>query len=192
MNVMPLVLSLPLATACATSGYANLAAQDHPVPEPALAVVPTTAQVPETVVTEIKDGNGVRIGSEETIVGYHSVVNGFALHRGDQRVDEQDFYELARDRDGLDAVERARSRGMLMNRAGLALVIAGSAAAIAVPIALGRSAAPYAVGQWFVSFPVGLGLVMFGQRRFEDPILPAERAFQALGQAPEAWTARLH
>jgi len=180
-----------LVTGCASSNYAGLANVHHTLLEPALAVAPITDDVPDMRVTEVHDSNGALIGTEQTVIGYHKVVSGFALERGDTVIDEQDFYELARDRDGLDAVERARARGMRMNRTGLALIVASTVAAIAVPIAAGRGAAPYAVGQWFVAFPIGLGLTLFGQRPFDSKVLPVKRAFAAINQSPASWAARL-
>jgi hypothetical protein len=186
MNALSAVIVL--LASCATDHYAALAHRDSR-PEK-LAVVPTVEQVPKTRVTEIRDANGATVGTAETIVGYRNVISGFSLERGGVDVDEQDFYELARDRDGLDAVARARAKGMWMNRTGLALIVAGTAAAIAVPIVVGREAAPYAVGQWFLSFPIGMGLALFGQRPFDHAVLPATRAFAAIGQPPADWATR--
>jgi hypothetical protein len=195
ISMLRLFLSLGVAisaiTGCATSHYAGLARGAGAEPATDLAVEPVTTQVPRTRVTEVRDSNGALVGTEETVLGYREVVSGFALKRGGAAIDEQDFYELARDRDGLDAVARARARGMAMNRTGLALIVASTVAAIAVPIAAGRGTAPYAVGQWFVAFPIGLGLTLFGQRPFDDKVLPVGRAFSALGQSPEPWAARL-
>jgi len=191
MTTLSLALAISTLAGCATSHYAGLARDHVTVPVGALRVAPELTSVPNTRVTEVRDNTGALLGTEETVVGYRKVVTGFTLNRGDTTIDEQDFYELARDRDGLDAVARARARGMRMNRAGIALMIAGTAAAIALPIAAGRGAAPYAVGQWFLSFPIGLGLTLFGQRPFDNKVLPVDRAFGALGHAPEPWAAEL-
>lgn len=190
MTTLSLALAISTLAGCATSHYAGLARDHVTVPVGALRVAPELTSVPNTRVTEVRDNTGALLGTEETVVGYRKVVTGFTLNRGDTTIDEQDFYELARDRDGLDAVARARARGMRMNR-GIALMIAGTAAAIALPIAAGRGAAPYAVGQWFLSFPIGLGLTLFGQRPFDNKVLPVDRAFGALGHAPEPWAAEL-
>ncbi len=188
-RLFPFVV-VSVLSACATSRYAGLA---HGQPEPAsdLSVAPVTEQVPQLRVTELEDAAGVSVGREVTVVGYRTVVAGFSLRKGNENIDEQDYYELARDRDGLDAVERARARGKIMNRTGIALVIAGTASAIAAPIVLGRGAAPYAVGQWFLTFPVGLALTMFGKRPFERHVLPVTRAFGAIDRAPEPWATNL-
>jgi len=185
---------LAIISACASSHYQGLAKHARTLPDPALAVVPVEEQVANTVVTQFKDDGGANIGTAETVTGYRTIITGFALKRGADTIDEQDYYELAQDRDGADRIERARSRGKLMNRAGFALMIASTATAIAVPIALGMNgsvAKSIAVGQWFVSFPVGLGLAIFGARRFDHHLLSAARAFGALGKAPPHWAAEL-
>jgi len=183
------ILLVCLISGCASNRYAGLA--HHAAAPASLAVTPATEQVPQTRVTEYRDEGGRSVGSAETIVGYRTVVTGFLLKRGDAVIDEQDYYELAGDRDAVDLVKRARARGRLMNTAGIATLIAGTAAAIAVPIVVGRSAAPYAVTQWFVSFPVGLALTLFGKARFEKHQLPVTRAFAAIGRAPAPWAEQL-
>ncbi|MDX2088017.1 MAG: hypothetical protein SFX73_09210 [Kofleriaceae bacterium] len=190
--VCPLIIPvslLVLTFGCASSSYAGLARRGALPAE--LEIAATTTRVPETVVTEIKNNVGQRVATEETVVGYRDVISGFSLKYAGKQVDEQDFYELAADRDGVDAVERARARGKVMHRAGLFLLAAGSAAAIAVPIAVGSKAAPYAVGQWFLTFPVGLALTVFGARPFSEKVLPARRAFGAIGHEVPEWAEQM-
>ena len=43
------------------------------------------------------------------------------------------------------------------------------------------------MGQWFLTFPVGLGLFMFGNRRIDHHALDGATAFKAIGQALAAW-----
>ena len=192
MKLSRTVTTLFLVTACASSDYAGLAHHATTLPDPTLQVTANVVDVPDTTVTHYKDESGANLGTAETVTGYHSEITGFSLRRGKELIDEQDFYELAKDRDGYDAVSRARSRGMVMNRLGFALVIAGTAAAIAVPVAGAPSLAKsVAVGQWFVSFPIGLALAIVGEHKFSHPILKAARAFTAIGQTPPSWAARL-
>lgn len=183
------VLPLLLAFGCASSNYAGLARRGASPAE--LEIVPTTSRVPDTVITEIKNDVGQRIATEETIVGWYDKVTGFSLQHAGKQIDEQDFYELAGDRNGVDAVERARARGRLMNRAGIFVMAAGTAAAIAVPVTFGRKTLPYAVTQWFFSFSGGLVLAMFGERKFTHTVLPASRAFGAIGHEAPEWAESL-
>lgn len=184
MSIRLALLCAVASSACAHSHYRALP------PGAPLAVVPVMSKVPITRDTYVTDASGVPIATETTVLGYKDVVSGFAFKQGDDYIDEQDFYRLAKDRDGLDAVERARKTGRFRNRLGIGLMIASTATAIAVPIAAGRSTAPYAIGQWFVAFPVGLGLTFFGKRPFDSHVLPANRAFQALGDTPPVWAAQ--
>src|SRR3569833_1289881 len=110
MTTLSLALAISTLAGCATSHYAGLARDHVTVPVGALRVAPELTSVPNTRVTEVRDNTGALLGTEETVVGHRKVVTGFTLNRGDTTIDEQDFYELARDRDGLDAVARAGTR----------------------------------------------------------------------------------
>jgi len=186
---------LLILSACASGNYQGLARRTPNLPDPTLSVAPVREQIADTVVTQYKDDNGANIASAETITGYHTVTSGFALQRGGETIDEQDYYELAKDRDGFDAIERARTRGKIMNRLGYALIIAGTATAIAVPVALGTEGSTIvkalAVGQWFVSFPVGLAFAIVGAHKFDHHVLSVARAFSAIGQTPPHWADQL-
>src|SRR3569832_490189 len=110
MTTLSLALAISTLAGCATSHYAGLARDHVTVPVGVLRVAPELPSVPNTRVTEDRDNTGALLGTEESVVGYRKVVTGFTLNRGDTTIDEQDFYELARDRDGLDAVARAGTR----------------------------------------------------------------------------------
>ena len=174
------------AAGCAHSGYQALEPNNLP-----LTIAPVYDDVPRVRETQFTKPDGTSAGTASTIVGYDKVLADFTYKRGDDIIDEQDFYHLAKDRDGLDAVERARSTGMLMNRAGIGLMAASVAFAIGLPIATSRENAKYSVGQAFITVPVGLGLCLFGKRRLDHHVLDASRGFRALAEQPPGWTAKL-
>jgi hypothetical protein len=125
------------------------------------------------------------------VTSYRDVTTGYRLELGEDVIDEQDFYHLARARDAEDAVASARAKGLLMNRVGLGILVGSLAAAIAVPILTDRTKAKYSVGQAFITVPIGLGLAIFGQRRVEQQNFSATHAFEAIAAEPPGWAARL-
>jgi hypothetical protein len=172
---------------CASSNYKGIADTGGR----ALAVAPEVARVPDVRVTELRDDSGSLVGTQETVTGYHSVTSGYSLKLGEDLVDEQDFYHLAHDRNGEDAVASARTKGLLMNRVGLGIMIASAATAIAVPILTDRTMAKYSVGQAFITAPIGLGLTLFGKRRVEQKQFSAAHAFGSIQTEPPAWATQL-
>jgi hypothetical protein len=156
-----------------------------------LSVEPVTEQVAQTVDSEFRDANGVRVGTQSTVVGYNTVTTGYRLQLGDAPVDERDFYHLAGDTRSEDVVANARARGMLKNRIGNAVGLASLVAAVAIPIIAGRGAAPYAVGQVFVVAPIGFGFAVWGKRQVERYNFPASHPFGAIEQATPEWASRV-
>lgn len=178
---------LVLAAGCASSNYRGLADTGGQ----ALSVSPVVEQVPDVRVTELRDSNGVLVGTEQTVTSYRSVTTGYRLQLGEDVIDEQDFYHLARAQNAEDAVASARAKGLLMNRIGLGILAGSLAAAIAVPILTDRTNAKYSVGQAFITMPIGLALTIFGKRRVEKQNFSATHAFQAIATEPPPWAARL-
>ncbi len=174
------------AASCAHSGYRGLEPNDV-----ALEIAPVYEDVPRVRETQFTNPDGTTAGTATTVVGYRKVLTDFTYKRGAEVIDEQDFYHLAKDRDGLDAVEHARNVGLMMNRVGIGIIAASLAVAIAVPVATGRENATYSVGQAFITAPIGLGLALFGQRRLDHHVLDADRGFRALALQPPGWTAKL-
>lgn len=184
----PLLLAV-LAVGCAHDGYKHL--ENDTTLGRMLAVDPVTEQVAQTVDSEFRDANGVRVGTQSTVVGYNTVVTGYQLRYGDASVDERDYYHLAADPTSEDVVAKARARGMLKNRIGNVVGLASLAAAIAIPIVAGRGAAPYAVGQVFVVAPIGFGVAIWGKRQVERYNFSASHAFGAVEQTPPEWATNL-
>jgi hypothetical protein len=174
------------AASCAHSGYQGLEPNDV-----AVKIAPVYDDVPRVRETQFTNADGTAAGTATTVVGYNRVLADFEYTRGSDVIDEQDFYHLAKDRDGLDAVEHARSVGLMMNRVGIGMIAASIAVAILVPVATGRENAKYSVGQAFITAPIGLGLALFGKRRLDHHVLDADRGFRALAMQPPAWTAKL-
>ncbi len=174
-------LALTLGPGCGRDGFRNLKHAGS------LAVEPAIAQVPQTELTEIRDGNGTLVGTESRVIGYQPMVVGFRLTADGKDVDERDFYQLAGDGAAAARIGERRDVGRDMQRAGLGLILAGTAAAIALPILAGVKVAPYAVGQWFLSVPIGLGLFMYGRNRIETYAFDGDAAFAALGQPRAEW-----
>ena len=181
-----LCLSIAATTGCAHSGFQHLEPTDE-----ALAIGPTYRNVSRYDTTEYTNPDGTPGGTARTLTGYDPVLTGFSYMRGEHGIDEEDFYHLAKDQDGLDAVERARAHGRLENQIGVGLMVASLAFAIGVPILTRRENASYSVGQAFITFPVGMALAYFGKQPFESPVNSAKRGFAAIGQQPEAWTTKL-
>ena len=178
---------LCLLAACAADGYQHRASTGPR----ALSVEPELESVEDTQRSTLTDASGQPIATAETVVGHHTEISGYTLKLGADPVDERDFYHLAGDREAEDTIAASRSTGKLMNRIGLALVIGGTIATVAIPVALDdRHAAAYSVGQWFVSFPVGLALAAFGKARVEHHHFAAKRAFSAINAATPDWASR--
>jgi len=188
-NLLPIVIAVLTAVAgCASSGYREL------VPGAVLAVKPVYERVPQTQDTELRDSSGVLVGTQSTIIGYRDVYTGFSLNQGDEVIDEQDYYHLAKDRDGFDAVARARASGIRLNRIGFGVLIASLATAILVPQMfkyedLNHAPAPVAlaIGQAGIMMPLGIVLAMAGELRATRRVLPAQRALKAIGEPPASW-----
>jgi hypothetical protein len=182
-----IALLLLFASACASSNYRGIADTGGK----SLAVVPVVERVPNVRVTEVRNSSGVLVGTEQTVTSYRNVTTGYRLELGEDVIDEQDFYHLARARDAEDAVASARAKGVLMNRVGIGILLGSLATAIAVPILTDRTMAKYSVGQAFITMPIGLGLTIFGKRRVERQNFSATHAFQAIAAEPPGWAAQL-
>ena len=188
------LLAFAIAIAAASAGCAHSNYQHLEPSAESLAVQPTYTEVPRYVSTRYTNADGTPGGSAATLVGQRARCcwSGFSISAAIEAIDEEDFYHLAKDKDGLDAVERARASGALKNRIGVALMAASLSFAIGLPVLTKRENAEYSVGQAFITFPTsGMALAYLGKKPFESPVNSAKQGFAALGDQPATWTNEL-
>jgi len=101
------------------------------------------------------------------------------FRQGNTPIDEQDFYQIAGDRDAVDDVGAYRGHGVFMNRVGAVLAMIG-AAALVTYAASGDGPKREASGPLILALPIGgITAIMGSQRLDRARHLPEWRAREA-------------
>jgi hypothetical protein len=132
-----------------------------------------------------RDKNGNVVGTTDLTqtrsVGRERYVAGFQLMRGEDAIDERDYYHLAGDDKAAAQLDAYRHRGVIYNRIGLGLAAVGAVGLVAM--VAGDGAIKKAGSTAFViGIPVGSIMALMGHNRMKGNHLPLERALSASGQ----------
>lgn len=169
-----------------------------------------------TYVTQAKVGEVQHRDSDGRLVGTSSVyenqvgqydVTRWQVFQGETNIDDQDFYNIAGDTETASQIASYRATGVVMNRVGLGMAIAGGALALAgmflgpalatkdeYGIATSPGWVPYAATGGLIVALVGGGLTWAGYARTkrEHPIDDPQKADNAarrynkqIGEEPE-------
>ena len=131
------------------------------------------------------DKNGVVTGytdlTQDRVVGRERYVAGFDLVRGEELLDERDYYHLAGDDKAAQEIDAYRHRGLVYNRVGLALLAVG-AVGVGMMVSGNDSLSKAGTPLFVVGMPVGGIMAIMGKQRMEGHHLSLERARDAVGQ----------
>lgn len=131
------------------------------------------------------DKNGVVTGytdlTADRVVGRERYVASFDLVRGDEALDERDYYHLAGDDKAAAELDDYRKRGLLYNHVGLGLLAVG-AVGVGLMVSGNDSLAKAGTPMFVIGLPVGGILAIMGKQRLEGHHLSLERALDAVGQ----------
>jgi hypothetical protein len=131
------------------------------------------------------DKNGVVVGytdlTQDRVVGRERYVAGFDLVRGEELLDERDYYHLAGDDAAAKEIDDYRARGMTYNHVGLALLAVG-AVGVGMMVSGNDGLAKVGTPMFAIGMPVGGILAIMGRHRMEGHHMPLERALEAVGQ----------
>jgi len=132
-----------------------------------------------------RDKNGNVVGTTDLTqtraVGRERYVAGFQLMRGEDAIDERDYYHLAGDDKAAAELDAYRHRGIIYNRVGLGMAAVGVGGLVAM---LAGSGTVRKIGStaFVVGIPVGSIMALMGHNRMKGHHLPLERALSAVSQ----------
>ena len=131
------------------------------------------------------DQNGVVVGhtdlTQDRVVGRERYVAGFDLVRGDELLDERDYYHLAGDDAAAKEIDAYRARGLTYNHVGLALLAVG-AVGVGMMVSGNDGLAKVGTPMFAIGMPVGGILAIMGMNRMKGHHMTLERALDAVGQ----------
>jgi hypothetical protein len=136
-----------------------------------------------TAVTRDKDGNVISRTetTADRVVGSERYIAHYDFLRGNQVIDEEDFYHLVGDEVSAAQIAADRASGLFYNHLGLVIFAAGCAGVV---MTLATTGGAQRAGETLfgIALPLGGLMTIYGSMKVKDRVYPIEKALQAAGQ----------